>query len=95
VAVALSVQRRRGQGGISQGELDLLKRLPPHVERSLRLSIRLMDTELANAGVGAALARIGIGVFALDSLGRSVFSNPRGQKLLGDAIAATRRRRLP
>ena len=30
--------------------------------------------------------RIGIGVFALDSLGRVVFSNPVGQSLIGDAI---------
>ncbi len=39
-------------------------RLGRHVEKSLRLSIRLLDAEFAKIGLGEALARIGIGVFA-------------------------------
>jgi DNA-binding CsgD family transcriptional regulator len=33
------------------------------------------------------LSRVGIGVFALDALGRVVFSNPVGQSLLGDGLS--------
>lgn len=58
-----------------------------HIERSLRLSIRLLDAQFASLGLGEALTRIGIGVFALDSLGRVVFANPAGQTSLGDALS--------
>jgi DNA-binding CsgD family transcriptional regulator len=86
IEVALSVQRGIDKPEFSEPELARLLRLGPHVERSLRLSIRLMDSELINEGFGAALARIGIGTFVLDSLGRVVFSNPHAQALLGDGI---------
>jgi hypothetical protein len=39
-------------------------------EKSLRLGIRLLDNKLTRVGLGEALAREGIGVFALDSLRR-------------------------
>jgi DNA-binding CsgD family transcriptional regulator len=87
VGVILSVQRDfRSKPRFSDAELDLLARIGRHIENSLRLSIRLLDAELAKLGLGEALARIGIGVFALDSLGRVVFSNPAGQRLLGDQL---------
>lgn len=86
VEVALSIQRPIEKPEYSESELDLIARLGPHVEKSLRLSLRLMDAELLNVGLGTALSRIGIGVFALDSLGRVVFSNVAGDKLLGDGL---------
>lgn len=86
VGVILSVQRRLGLPDFSDTELGILSRIGRHIEKSLRLSIRLLDTELAKLGLSEALARIGIGIFALDSLGRVVFSNPAGQQLLGDQL---------
>jgi DNA-binding CsgD family transcriptional regulator/PAS domain-containing protein len=86
IEVALSVQRARGKAEYSEDELNVLERLAPHVERSLRLSIRLMDAQSVQAGLATALARIGIGVFALDSLGRVVFSNAASEALLGDGL---------
>lgn len=86
VGVILSVQRRIGLSEFSDVELEMMSRIGRHIEKSLRLSIRLLDAELAKLGLGEALARIGIGVFALDSLGRVVFSNPAGQRLLGDQL---------
>jgi DNA-binding CsgD family transcriptional regulator len=63
-----------------------LARLGVHVERSLRLGIRLMDSELSKMGLAEALARVGIGIFILDSLGRAIFSNPASQGILGDGL---------
>jgi DNA-binding CsgD family transcriptional regulator/GAF domain-containing protein len=83
VEVGLSVQRRLDRPEFNDDELEMLGRIGPHVERALRLSMRLMDAELSALGLGEALARIGIGVFILDSLGRVVFSNPAGNALLG------------
>lgn len=86
IEVALSVQRALGRAEYSEDELKILERLAPHVERSLRLSIRLMDAKSIQTGLATALARIGIGVFALDSLGRIVFSNSASEALLGDGL---------
>ncbi|TXJ19307.1 MAG: helix-turn-helix transcriptional regulator [Afipia sp.] len=86
IEVALSVQRAIGRAEYSEDELKLLEQLAPHVESSLRLSIHLMDATAMNSGMGAAMARIGIGVFALDSLGRVVSSNAASQALLGDGL---------
>ena len=80
--VALSVHRRIERTEYSDAEKQAIGVIARHVERSLRLSIRLMDAELVNRALGEALARMGLGVFALDSLGRIVFSNPAGAALL-------------
>lgn len=86
IEVALSVQRAIGRPEYSEDELHMLERLAPHVETSLRLSIHLMDAQAVNAGMGTAMARIGIGVFALDAMGRVVSSNAASQALLGDGL---------
>ncbi len=87
LGVALSVQRdARTKPQFTTAELEMLAMLGRHIERSLRLSIRLLDAQFASIGLGEALTRIGIGVFALDSLGRVVFANPAGQTSLGDAL---------
>ena len=84
--VGISVQRLAGKPPFADGELETLARLGRHAEKSLRLSIRLFDAELVKAGLGEALNRVSIGVFALDLLGRVVFINPAGERLLGDGM---------
>jgi DNA-binding CsgD family transcriptional regulator len=86
IIVALSVQRSLAKPQFSDAELELIGTLGRHAEKSLRLSIRLLDTELANLGLGDALARIGIGVFALDWSARVLFTNPVGKSLLGEVF---------
>lgn len=94
ITVALSVQRSDVKAEFSDAELGMLTRLGAHTEKSLRLSIRLLDAELGNVGLGAALARLGIGVFALDSVKRVVFMNPAGERMLGDGLALVNERLL-
>jgi DNA-binding CsgD family transcriptional regulator len=87
VGVALSVQRNsRAKPQFSDAELEQLRGISRHIEKSLRLSVRLLNAEVANHGLGEALSRIGIGVFVLDSLGCVIFSNPAAQRLLGDTL---------
>ena len=87
VGVLLCIQRNaKAKSAFTDGELNLLRRIGPHIEKSLRLSIRLLDAELTNVSLGDALARVGVGVFTLDSLGRIVFSNPTGDLLIGAEI---------
>ncbi|HVZ50517.1 MAG TPA: helix-turn-helix transcriptional regulator [Pseudolabrys sp.] len=94
VSVFLAIQRSGRKDAHSDVELTLATRLGRHVEKALRLSIRLLDTELANVGLGAALARLGIGVFALDSQARVVFANKAGEDMLGDGLTIANERLL-
>ncbi len=87
VNVAISVQRGIDKLPYQDEEIHLLTKLGRHAEKSLRLSIRLLDAELANVGFGEALARIGIAAFALDSLKRVVYANPASERLMGDGLA--------
>ena len=81
--VAITVQRIGKKPAFTDAELATMTRLGRHAEKALRLSVRLLDAELANVRLGEALARVGIGVFALDLLGRVLFANPAGKRLLG------------
>jgi DNA-binding CsgD family transcriptional regulator/PAS domain-containing protein len=92
VAVALSLQRASDRPPYDDAEIETMARLGRHAEKALRLSIRLLDAELSNLGLREALSRLGIGVFALDSLGRVVFSNPAGDRLLGDGLSVAQQR---
>ena len=95
VGVVLSVHRcAKKRPPFSDAELSVVARIGHHVERSLRISIRLFDAELLNLGLGKALACVGIGVFALDSSARVIFVNPAGRQLLGAGLALVRDRLL-
>ncbi len=93
VGVMLSVQRDAStKEQFSDEELETLRLISRHVEKSLRLSVKLLNAEVTSIGLGEALARIGIGVFALDSLGCVLFSNPAAKRLLGDPVQIVNRR---
>ncbi|WP_316172299.1 helix-turn-helix transcriptional regulator [Bradyrhizobium sp. SZCCHNRI3037] len=86
IGVLLSMQAPASRHDYSDSELQLLRRIGRHVEKSLRLTVRLFHAELASLGLGDALTRLGIGAFPLDSLGRVVSSNRAGQSLIGDRL---------
>ena len=86
IQVWIGVQRLKTKAPYSDGELEIMERLARHAEQSLRLSVRLFDAEHAKLGLADALTRVGLGVFALDSLQRVVFSNPAAERLLGDGL---------
>lgn len=93
VGVMLSVQRdARVKEQFSDQELEDLRRISRHIEKSLRLSVKLLNVEVANLGLGEALSRIGIGVFALDARGRVIFSNPTANRLMGDEVQVVKGR---
>lgn len=90
VGIVLCVLRNaKARLAFSDAELDILARLGLHVKKSLRLNVRLFDSEMEKDSLAKAMSSIGIGVFILDSLRRVVFINPVGQSLLGDGLAIT------
>ena len=92
MGVVLSVHRASTRPPFSDAELAAIAQVGRHVEKLLRLSIRLFDAELLKLGLREALTRVGIGVFALDPYGRVIFANPAGQHLLGDGLAIVKDR---
>lgn len=84
--VALSVQRASGKPAYTDDELSRLAIIGKHVERALRLSIRLLDEGLAKNGLANALTRLDAGVFILDALGRVKFSNAAAEKFVGNGV---------
>jgi DNA-binding CsgD family transcriptional regulator/PAS domain-containing protein len=86
ISVAISIQRSLMKNPYTQAERATLVRLAQHAEKSLGLSIRLIDADVANLGLREALGRLGVGVFLLDGLGRVMFSNAAAERLLGDGL---------
>ncbi len=94
IEVWVSVQRAKARTPFSEAELETVGRLCRHAEQALRLSIRLFDAEVSKLGLSESLARIGTGVFALDSQKRVVFANRAAERLLGDGLIMTKSRFL-
>jgi DNA-binding CsgD family transcriptional regulator len=94
VGVVFSVHRAKSRPPFSDAELGIVAELGRHVEKSLRMSIRLFDADLLTLGLGEALTRLGIGIFALDSSRCVIFVNPAGARLLGDGLMLVKDRLL-
>jgi DNA-binding CsgD family transcriptional regulator len=86
VLVTLSVQGRRDAGPFTDEDIALLSGLSRHVEKALRLSIRLMEGEVANLALSDALSRMKAGVVVTDEAGYVVFCNAAAQAMLGDGL---------
>ena len=70
---------------------ELAALLGRHIEKSLRLSIRLIDAEKTSEGLGRALAALNVAVFTLDSLGRVLFANAKAEGLIGTSCQLQQR----
>jgi DNA-binding CsgD family transcriptional regulator len=88
VQAVLTVQRDKARTPYAREEVQKINLLARHVERSLKLSIRLFDAENCNLGMREILSRLGIGVFALDDDLRVIFANPASRKGFAALVAA-------
>jgi DNA-binding CsgD family transcriptional regulator len=75
VFAAVSVQRAKNKPYFNCEELRRIENLGRHIERSLRLSIRVFDAENCALGMREILGRMGIGVFAVDADMKVIFVN--------------------
>ena len=93
IGVGLSIQRDPSKGPpFNADELQIIARIGRYVEKSLRLSIQLIDAEVSKIGLAEALGNLGVGVFVLDSIGRVIFQNQSAEMSLGSAIKLERDR---
>jgi DNA-binding CsgD family transcriptional regulator/PAS domain-containing protein len=86
VFAVMSVHRSLEREDFTADERAMLLRLGKHAEKSLRLGLRLMESESRSLGLTDLLDRLSMGVFLLDAVGRVVFANETAQGFLGDGL---------
>jgi DNA-binding CsgD family transcriptional regulator/PAS domain-containing protein len=86
VFAALSVQGSLAKGPFTDDDIARLTGLSRHVEKALRLSIRLMEGEVAGLALSDALSRMRAGVIVADEGGNVVFCNAAAKGMLGDGL---------
>ena len=86
VNVVLSLLRSREKPAFSEALQEQLLALSRHVERSLSLSIRLMDAEAERVGLSQALDRLDCGVFILGGDRQVLLTNGTAERLLGSGL---------
>jgi DNA-binding CsgD family transcriptional regulator/PAS domain-containing protein len=86
IYVVLSVHRSDRKDNYTPQECAMLSRLGLHAEKSLRLGMRLIESETANLGLRALFDRLKMGVFLLDRAGCVVFCNEVAKRSLGVAL---------
>lgn len=94
IYATISVQRAIGKDPFSEGERNTLVRLGRHAESSLRLGLRLMESESRSQGLSDLFARLRMGIYLLDGLGRVVFANDTGKSFIGGTLALANDGRL-
>ena len=86
VNVILTLLRAREKPAFCESLQEQLLALSRHVERSLSLSIRLMDAEAERVGLSEALDRLACGVFILGADRRVLHANRTAEHLLGSGL---------
>ena len=86
--VGLSFTRASGAREFGAADLDLVRRLAPHLRRAVATYEKLGEVRAPQEGLMDALDRMGRGVFGLDLEGRIAFANETAGSLLaaGDTL---------
>ena len=77
----LSLMRTSEQGPVSQDEVDLLRKLIPHMRRSMQIYRQLREVSACNRVLGEVIDCLPIGVLLANSDGRVFASNRTAQDL--------------
>ncbi len=81
--VIVTLQGRLGRGPFTEAELDSYFALTRHVERSLALSMRLLEAESTLEALGETLERLQCGIMLLDAARRPLFANTAMGAVIG------------
>jgi DNA-binding CsgD family transcriptional regulator/PAS domain-containing protein len=79
---AVTINRSAKKGGFSTDDMDLARRLQPHMIRAFELTEKLTVAGLMTDGMAAALDQTPFGVFLLDDTGRLQRANRTAERLL-------------
>ncbi len=82
----LTLQGPLSRATFSDEEIAAYSVLARHAQRSLMLTVRLLEAEARAEALANALSRLSCGVFALDANGRIVFTNATAERLVGNGV---------
>lgn len=85
--VILTMQGRKGRRPFTDEEIKDYALLVRHVERSLQLSLRILEAEHREEILADALSRLDCGVILLDGTGHIEYMNPAADPMVGGEIA--------
>ena len=79
-------------GQFGQSELRLVRELTPHLERAIKIHLRLEGAGMVSASANAALDCMNCGVLFVSASGKLLFANQVARELLrsGDGVMVTR-----
>ncbi|HEY5300286.1 MAG TPA: LuxR C-terminal-related transcriptional regulator [Acetobacteraceae bacterium] len=80
----LNVTKPKHKGQFTSAELEIARRLHPHLIRAFNLSRTFADLRARSAGLAAVLDRSSHGVLLLDDTGRINHANVAAERLLGE-----------
>ena len=83
VFVAIGVQGALQAAPFSDADVALLANFGRHIERALRLSIRLIEAETTSMALGDALSKLRAGAIVVDENWRILFANAAAGDLAG------------
>lgn len=86
VDVMLSVIRSSDARPFESSELSTLEALSKHAERSLSLSMRLLDAEAIKTSLSRALELLSCGVIVVDDDATVVYQNALSSRILGEGL---------
>ena len=95
LAVGISLQRSLEKQAFSSDECALFGEIGRHAERALRLSLRLLNSDVANVGLKETLERVGMAVYLADGLGRMLHANETASGLIGSVFETANGRISP
>lgn len=76
------VSRPTGHGGFSREQLELLRRLVPHLQRAMQIQHQLETAAAETAGLADTLDRLSVAVLLLDAGGMVTRTNSAAERLL-------------
>lgn len=86
VPVIISVHGKLSRGPFSSDKIQLCEQLVRHVEKSLTLTVRVMEADVAATSMADALAMVSCGVFITDCNQRIMYQNALAEQLIGGEL---------
>ena len=89
VQPSLTIARPASAGDFDAAEVDLVRRLTPHMQHAIALSQRLRDTKIGTGDAADALDLLGHAILILDETGAPLHLNRAAERMMrsGDGIS--------
>jgi DNA-binding CsgD family transcriptional regulator/PAS domain-containing protein len=90
--VIVTMQGQLGRPEFSDADVQAYVQLAHHVEKSLLLTVRILEAEAGHLAFADALSRLSCGVFLLDGTGHVIYDNRAAQQMVGRDLGVVENR---